>query len=53
MTVARAGPGAYVEFGDFFTSKAEAALVHGLADNAESPVLLERIEQLRAARAMA
>ena len=49
--VARAGPEAYVAMGDFFTRKAEEALLRGLADNAESRMLLERVERLRAARA--
>jgi tetratricopeptide (TPR) repeat protein len=53
VTVPRAGPDAYVGLSDFFTAKAEAALIRGLADNAESRVLLERLEQLRAAQAMA
>jgi predicted Zn-dependent protease len=49
-----AGPGpiAYAAFGDFFTKKAEDALLRGLVDNAESRLLLERIERLRAARAI-
>jgi glycosyltransferase involved in cell wall biosynthesis/GT2 family glycosyltransferase/tetratricopeptide (TPR) repeat protein len=53
VTVARAGPDAYLAFGDFFTKKAEEALLRGLVDNAESRPLLERIERLRAARAIA
>jgi GT2 family glycosyltransferase/glycosyltransferase involved in cell wall biosynthesis/Flp pilus assembly protein TadD len=53
VTVARAGPEAYVAMGDFFTKKAEEALLRGLVDNAESSMLLERIERLRAARAIA
>jgi glycosyltransferase involved in cell wall biosynthesis/GT2 family glycosyltransferase/Flp pilus assembly protein TadD len=53
VTVARTGPEAYVAFGDFFTKRAEGALLRGLADNAESRVLLERIERLRATRALA
>ena len=53
MTVARAGPAAFAAFGDFFTKKAEEALLRGLVDNAESRPLLERIERLRAARAIA
>jgi glycosyltransferase involved in cell wall biosynthesis/GT2 family glycosyltransferase/tetratricopeptide (TPR) repeat protein len=53
VMVARAGPGAYLAFGDFFTKKAEEALLRGLVDNAESRLLLERIERLRAARAIA
>jgi tetratricopeptide (TPR) repeat protein len=51
MTMVRAGPEAYLGFSAFFTRKAEAALVRGLADNAESRALLERIERLRAAGA--
>jgi tetratricopeptide (TPR) repeat protein len=53
VMVARAGPDAYLAFGDFFTKKAEEALLRGLVDNAESRPLLERIERLRAARAIA
>ena len=53
VMVARAGPEAYLAFGDFFTKKAEEALLRGLVDNAESRPLLERIERLRAARAIA
>jgi glycosyltransferase involved in cell wall biosynthesis/Flp pilus assembly protein TadD len=53
VMVARAGPEAYLAFGDFFTKKAEEALLRGLVDNAESRLLLERIERLRAARAIA
>jgi Flp pilus assembly protein TadD len=52
ISVERAGPEAYVAFSDFFVSKAEAALVRGLADSAENRSLLERIERLRAARAI-
>ncbi|MCU1449416.1 MAG: glycosyl transferase family 2, partial [Acidimicrobiales bacterium] len=51
MTLGQAGPGAYAAFGDFFTRRAEEALLRGLADNAESGALLERIERLRAAGA--
>jgi len=51
VTVARGGSGSYLAFCDFFTKKAEEALMRGLVDNAESRVLLERIERLRAARA--
>ncbi|HXN59801.1 MAG TPA: glycosyltransferase [Acidimicrobiales bacterium] len=51
-TGSRTGPEAYVAFGDFFTKKAEEALLRGLAQNAESTLLLERIERLRAARAI-
>jgi glycosyltransferase involved in cell wall biosynthesis/Flp pilus assembly protein TadD len=50
MAVAGAGPEAYLAFGDFFTTKAEGALLRGLADNAEYHALLERIERLRSAR---
>ncbi|MEY2461027.1 MAG: superkiller protein 3, partial [Acidimicrobiaceae bacterium] len=52
-TMARAGTDAYVAIGDFFMRKAEDALLRGLADNAESRALLERIERLRASGAMA
>ena len=52
-TGSRTGPEAYVAFGDFFTKKAEEALLRGLAQNAESTILLERIERLRAAQAIA
>jgi glycosyltransferase involved in cell wall biosynthesis/GT2 family glycosyltransferase/tetratricopeptide (TPR) repeat protein len=52
-TGSRTGPEAYVAFGDFFTKKAEEALLRGLAQNAESSILLERIERLRAAQAIA
>jgi tetratricopeptide (TPR) repeat protein len=50
--LARPGSDAYVAVGDFFTRKAEDALLRGLANNAESRALLERIERLRAAGAM-
>jgi glycosyltransferase involved in cell wall biosynthesis/GT2 family glycosyltransferase/tetratricopeptide (TPR) repeat protein len=50
-TAPQAGPVAFASFGDFFTKKAEDALLRGLVDNAESRMLLERIERLRAARA--
>jgi Flp pilus assembly protein TadD len=50
--VAQAGPGAFVAFGDLFIKKAEDALLRGLVENAESRVLLERIERLRAVRAI-
>ena len=53
VMVARSGPGPYLAFGDFFTKKAEESLLRGLVDNAESRMLLERIERLRAARAIA
>jgi tetratricopeptide (TPR) repeat protein len=51
--VARSGADAYAAFGDFFTKKAEEALLRGLADNPESRLLLERIERLRTARVIA
>jgi Flp pilus assembly protein TadD len=44
----RVGPEAHLAFADFFTKRAEEALLRGLADNAESRALLERIESLRA-----
>jgi Flp pilus assembly protein TadD len=53
VSVARTGPEAHLAFGAFFTQQAEAALVRGLADNAESRALLDQIERLRAARAIA
>jgi Flp pilus assembly protein TadD len=53
MMLAQAGPDAYAAFSDFFARRAEEALLRGLADNAENRGLLERIERLRAARAMA
>jgi hypothetical protein len=53
IAVARPGPVAYAAFADFFTSKAEDALLRGLVDNAESRLLLERVERLRTARAIA
>jgi hypothetical protein len=46
----RAGADAYLSLGDFFTKKAEEALLRGLVDNAENPLLRERIERLREAR---
>jgi glycosyltransferase involved in cell wall biosynthesis/tetratricopeptide (TPR) repeat protein len=46
------GPGTFAAFGDFFTKKAEDALLRGLVENGENRLLLERIEQLRTARAM-
>jgi glycosyltransferase involved in cell wall biosynthesis/GT2 family glycosyltransferase/cytochrome c-type biogenesis protein CcmH/NrfG len=52
VTVARTAPEAHLAFGDFFLRQAEASLVRGLADNTESSALLERIEKLRAARAI-
>jgi Flp pilus assembly protein TadD len=51
IAVSHGGPEAFIGLSDFFTSKAEAALIRGLADNSESRALLERIERLRAARA--
>jgi glycosyltransferase involved in cell wall biosynthesis/GT2 family glycosyltransferase/Flp pilus assembly protein TadD len=53
VSVARAGPGAFLAFGEFFTKKAEEAFMRGLADNPESRELLERIERLRANHASA
>jgi tetratricopeptide (TPR) repeat protein len=53
MTIPRTGPEAYLAFGDFFTRKAEQALLRGLADNPENRALLDRLERLRAARVMA
>jgi Flp pilus assembly protein TadD len=50
LAVGRSGAGAYVEVADFFTRKAEATLVRGLADNAESRMLLEQLERLRSAQ---
>jgi glycosyltransferase involved in cell wall biosynthesis/GT2 family glycosyltransferase/cytochrome c-type biogenesis protein CcmH/NrfG len=50
VTATRAGADAYLALSDFFTKKAEEALLRGLVDNRESHVLLERIEQLRAVR---
>jgi tetratricopeptide (TPR) repeat protein len=49
----RGGPTAFAAFADFFTQKAEDALLHGLVENPESRVLLERLERLRVARARA
>jgi Flp pilus assembly protein TadD len=46
------GPGAFMAFGDFFTKKAEDALLRGLVENPESRALIARIERLRAARAI-
>jgi glycosyltransferase involved in cell wall biosynthesis/tetratricopeptide (TPR) repeat protein len=46
------GPGAFAAFGDFFTKKAEDALLRGLVENPESRALIARIERLRAARAI-
>jgi glycosyltransferase involved in cell wall biosynthesis/tetratricopeptide (TPR) repeat protein len=48
-TIDRLGADTYVTLADLFTGKAERALLIGLADNAESRVLLQRIERLRAA----
>ena len=50
--IARAGADSYAAMADFFTKKAEEALLRGLVDNAESRLLLERIERLRASRAI-
>jgi glycosyltransferase involved in cell wall biosynthesis/tetratricopeptide (TPR) repeat protein len=50
--VTRTSPDAHLAFGDFFLRQAEASLVRGLADNAESSALLERIEKLRSAQAI-
>ena len=50
--VTRAGPEAFIGLSDFLTNKAEAALIRGLAENAENRALLDHIERLRAARAM-
>jgi hypothetical protein len=47
---AAAGAEAHLAFGDFFTRKAEEALLRGLVDNAESRALLMRIERLREVR---
>jgi tetratricopeptide (TPR) repeat protein len=52
ITIAPSAPQAYAAFGEFFTKKAETALLSGLAANTESRMLLERIERLRAARAI-
>jgi hypothetical protein len=52
MEVARGGAESYAAMGDFFTKKAEEALLRGLVDNAESRPLLERLERLRASRAI-
>jgi tetratricopeptide (TPR) repeat protein len=46
-----ASPGTFAAFGDFFTKKAEDALLRGLVESPESRMLLERLEMLRAARA--
>jgi tetratricopeptide (TPR) repeat protein len=46
------GPAAFAAAGDFFTKRAEDALLHGVVENAESRMLLERIERLRVARAI-
>jgi len=51
-SIARTGADAYIAFSDFFTRKAEQSLLRGLADNPESRALLERIERLRASRAL-
>jgi Flp pilus assembly protein TadD len=49
--VTRGGPDGFAALGDLFTKKAEDALLRGLVENAESPLLRERIERLRVARA--
>jgi glycosyltransferase involved in cell wall biosynthesis/tetratricopeptide (TPR) repeat protein len=46
------GPAAFAAAGDFFTKRAEDALLRGVIENAESRMLLERIERLRVARAI-
>jgi tetratricopeptide (TPR) repeat protein len=48
----RGAPDAFIGISDFFTRRAEEALLRGLAGNPESGALLERIERLRAARAV-
>jgi predicted Zn-dependent protease len=50
--ISHGGPGAFAAFGDFFTKKAEDALLRGLVENPESRALIARIERLRAARAI-
>jgi tetratricopeptide (TPR) repeat protein len=50
VTAARGGSDAFLALGDFFTKKAEEALLRGLVDNPENRVVLERIERLRAVR---
>jgi tetratricopeptide (TPR) repeat protein len=52
LSTAGAGAGAYAAYADFFTRRAEDALLRGLADNPENRALLERVERLRAARAL-
>jgi tetratricopeptide (TPR) repeat protein len=47
--VPRVGPAPSLAFADFFTKRAEAALLRGLADNPENRALLDRIERMRAA----
>jgi hypothetical protein len=51
-TIPHGGPAAFASFGDFFTKKAEDALLRGLVENPESRELIARIERLRAARAI-
>jgi tetratricopeptide (TPR) repeat protein len=46
------GAAAFAAAGDFFTKKAEDALLRGVIENAENRMLLERIERLRVARAI-
>jgi glycosyltransferase involved in cell wall biosynthesis/tetratricopeptide (TPR) repeat protein len=52
VTIPYGGPGSFAAVGDFFTKKAEDALLRGVVENAESRMLLERIERLRVARAI-
>ena len=52
-TITRGGPAGFAALGDLFTRKAEDALLRGLAENAESHLLRERIERLRTVRATA
>jgi tetratricopeptide (TPR) repeat protein len=47
-----AAPDAFIGISDFFTQRAEDALLRGLAGNPESGALLERIERLRTSRAV-
>jgi glycosyltransferase involved in cell wall biosynthesis/tetratricopeptide (TPR) repeat protein len=49
--IAHGGPAGFAALGDMFAKKAEDALLRGLVENAESSLLRERIERLRAARA--
>jgi tetratricopeptide (TPR) repeat protein len=52
MATTRGGPDAFISISDFFTQRAEEALLRGLADHPESGALLERIERLRSSRAL-